>query len=293
MRPAARSPGASPRAAGDVLLLEAGGGRRPPEVRDVASFAATVPGHPWNWSYPAVLRTGAPAIVPRGRGLGGSTAINGATWLRAVPADADDWGVPGWSWPELLPYFRRAERDVDERGPLHGDGGPVPVRRPAGELRHPTVDRFLAAADRLGYPAEPDKNAGGPPGAGPVPSNSDGGLRIDAATAYLGPEVRVRTDAVVERVVLRGSLSIGALLSDGEFVEADEVVLAAGAVATPQLLLRSGIGPAGPHELPVGQDFSDHPVVYLPMRDTDPPAHPHAPGSQVALEPRLRRRPGR
>ncbi len=74
------------------------------------------------------------------------------------------------------------------------------------------------------------------------------------------------------------------LLSDGEFVEADEVVLAAGAVATPQLLLRSGIGPAGPHELPVGQDFSDHPVVYLPMRDTDPPAHPHAPGSQVALD---------
>lgn len=268
----------------DVLLLEAGSGQRPPEVRDVASLAATVPGHPWNWAHPALLRTGTPALVPRGRGLGGSTAINGATWLRALPADAGDWGVPGWSWAELLPYFRRAERDLDEHGAAHGDDGPVPVRRPAGALRHPTVDRFLAAANRIGFPAEPDKNGAGPPGAGPVPSNSEGGVRIDAATAYLGPHVRVRTDAAVERVLLRGGRATGVQLAGGEVLEAGEVVLAAGAVASPQLLLRSGIGPAGAHELPVGQGFSDHPAVFLPMRDTDPPAHPHAPSAQVALD---------
>lgn len=268
----------------DVLLLEAGSGVRPPEVRDVASLAATVPGHPWNWSYPAMLRTGSPAVVPRGRGVGGSTAINGATWLRAVPADADGWAVPGWSWAELLPYYVRAERDLDERGPLHGDAGPVPVRRPAGEVRHASVDRFLAAAQRLGFPAETDKNAGGPPGAGLVPGNADGGVRIDAATAYLGPDVRVRTEAAVERVLLRAGRAVGVELAGGESVEAGEVVLAAGAVATPTLLLRSGVGPTGEHELPVGQGFSDHPAVFLPMRDADPPAHPHAPGSQVALD---------
>ncbi|MGI5126785.1 GMC family oxidoreductase [Pseudonocardia sp. CA-107938] len=268
----------------DVLLLEAGGRERPPEVLDVASFAATAPDHPWNWAYPTLLRAGTPAIVPRGRGLGGSTAINGAVWTRAVPADADGWGVPGWTFAELLPYFRRAEHDLDVSSPVHGDAGPVPVRRPSGALRHPTVDRFLAAADRLGHPAEPDRNAGGPPGAGPVPSNSVDGVRVDAATAYLGPDVRVRTGALVERVLLRGDRAVGVELAGGEVVEAGEVVLAAGAVATPQLLLRSGIGPTGAHELPVGQGFTDHPAVFLPMRDTDPPAHPHAPGAQVALD---------
>lgn len=267
----------------DVLLLEAGTAERPPEVRDVGSLAATLPDHPWNWAYPVLLRRGTPAVVPRGRGLGGSTAINGAVWTRAVPADADGWGVPGWTYEELLPYFVRAERDLDEQGPRHGADGPVPVRRPAGQLRHATVDRFLAAAERLGYPAEPDKNAGGPPGAGPVPSNSLDGVRVDAATAYLGPRVRVRTGAVVTRVRLQGSRATGVELAGGEIVEAGQVVLAAGAVATPQILLRSGIGPAGPHELPVGQGFSDHPAVYLPMRTDDPPAHPHAPIAQVAL----------
>jgi choline dehydrogenase-like flavoprotein len=267
----------------DVLLLEAGGAERPPEVRDVASLAATVPGHPWNWSYQALLRTDAPVVVPCGRGLGGSTAINGAVWTWAVPADADGWGVPGWTYADLLPYFVRAEHDLDEHGPRHGAAGPIPVRRPAGALRHPTVDRFLAAAELLGHPVEPDKNAGGPPGAGTVPSNCVDGVRVDAATAYLGPDVRVRTGAVVERVLLRAGRAIGVELAGGEIVEAGEVVLAAGAVASPHLLLRSGIGPTGPHELPVGQDFSDHPAVFLPMRDSDLPAHPHAPNAQVSL----------
>lgn len=278
----------------DVLLVEAGSADRPADVRDVASLAATLPGHPWNWAVEAQLRTGTSAVVPRGRGLGGSTAINGASWVRAVPADADGWGVPGWAWADLLPHFVRAERDLDEPGPHHGHDGPVPVRRPAGELRHPTVDRFLDAAQRLGFPAEPDKNAGGPPGAGPVPSNSVDGVRIDAASAYLSATVAVRTDTTVTRVLLDRGRAIGVELDGGEIVEAGEVVLCAGAVATPHLLLRSGIGPADElraaglavrHDLPgVGREFTDHPAVFLPMRDADPPAHPRAPGGQVALD---------
>jgi choline dehydrogenase-like flavoprotein len=126
--------------------------------------------------------------------------------------------------------------------------------------------------------------------------NALDGVRVDAATAYLHPprpELTVRTDAPVARVLLDGDRAAGVALRDGTRVEAGEVVLAAGAVASPHLLVLSGIGPADVLraaglpvrlDLPgVGQGFSDHPSVFLPFADTDPPAHPHAPGSQMAL----------
>ncbi len=281
-----------------VVLLEAGPARRAPELRDAASLAATAPGHPHNWAYAAELRPGRAHVVPRGRGLGGSSAVNGANWVRATPADVDGWGVPGWSWAELLPHYVGAERDLDLAGtPGHGDRGPIPVRRPAGPLLHPAAERFLTAAEHLGFRAEQDKNAGGPPGAGLVPSNSIHGVRIDAATAYLGRDrgnLTVRCDAPVARVLLDGTRACGVELHDGTVFEAGEVVLATGAVGTPHLLLLSGIGPpdglraagvAVRHALPgVGQAWSDHPAVYLPFTTADPPAHPHAPGSQAALD---------
>ena len=264
--------------------------------RDASSLLATQPAHPRNWAYAADLRPGYAQVVPRGRGLGGSSAINGANWVRATPADADGWGIPGWAWADLLPHYVRSEHDHDMTGPLHGWYGPVPVRRPVGELRHPAVDRFLVAAERLGFPAEPDKNGAGPPGAGLVPSNVVEGVRVDAATAYLRgtrPDLIVRGDAPVARVLFDGDRARGVELVDGEVVEAGEVVLAAGAVATPQLLLLSGLGPADDlravgvevrQDLPgVGRDWSDHPAVFLPVADVDALAHPHAPGSQVAL----------
>jgi choline dehydrogenase len=280
-----------------VLLLEAGPADTSDDVLDAASLAATRPGHPRNWAYAAELRPGVPAVVPRGRVLGGSSAVNGANWVRATPADAAGWGVRGWTWADLFPLYVRSEHDLDLPGDSrHGDRGPVPVRRPAGALLHATAERFLAAAERLGYPAEPDKNAGAPPGAGLVPSNSVDGVRISAVRAYLGrerPNLVVRTDATVARIVVDGGRAVGVALLDGTVVEAGEVVLAAGAVASPHLLLLSGIGAPDDlravgvpvvHELPgVGQGFSDHPAVYLPFAATDPAAHPHAPGSQAAL----------
>jgi choline dehydrogenase len=279
-----------------VLLLEAGPLSSLPELRDAASLAATDPAHPRNWAYPAQLRQGRSVVVPRGRGLGGCSAVNGANWIRPHPADADGWQRPGWTWVELLPHFIAAETDLDLRGPLHGEHGPMPVRRPAGELLHPAAERLLRAADHLGFPAEPDKNAGGPPGAGLVPSNSVAGVRICAATAYLRedrPDLTVRGDAPVARLAFDGERAIGVELRDGQVVTAGEVVLAAGSVATPLLLLRSGIGPADELraagvpvrlDLPgVGRGWSDHPAVFVPFADTDPPAHPHAPTSQAAL----------
>jgi choline dehydrogenase len=269
-----------------VLLLEAGPLDSRPELRDAASLAGTAPRHPRNWGYAAELRPGNTHIVPRGKGLGGSSAINGANWTRATPADYRD--VPGWTYADLLPYYIRSEHDLDVSSAAHGDRGPVPVRRPAGELLHPAADRFLDAAATLGFPAEPDKNGGGPPGAGPVPSNSRDGVRVDAASAYLSaerPGLTVRGLAPVARVLVDGGRAHGVALRSGETIEAGEVVLCAGAVATPQVLMLSGIGRGGPvADLPgVGRGWSDHPAVFLPFADVDPQAHPHAPNSPVAL----------
>lgn len=281
-----------------ALLLEAGPAHPLPELLDAASLAATAPGHPRNWAHRALLRADRPALVPWGRGLGGSSAINGANWVR--PTAAEDWG-PGWTWDDLLPFYERSEFD-----PLHGTIGPVPVRRPSGSLLHPAADRFLAAAEVLGYPAEPDKNAGGPPGFGVVPTNSVDGVRVSAAAAYLAAATLLRADgtvlrplyagsgpgggpavragAPVDRILFDGTRACGVVLLGGEVIAAGEIVLAAGAVGTPRLLLRSGIGPEGGLvDLPVGRDWSDHPAVYVPFLDDDPPPHPHAAGSQAAL----------
>lgn len=300
-----------------VLLLEAGPATPlPDDLRAAAALAATAPDHSFNWAHPVQLRRKQAALVPRGRVLGGSSALNGASWVRATPADCDGWG-PGWTYADLLPHYIASETDHDYLdAPGHGHAGPIPVRRPQGLQLHPATQRFLAAADALGFPREPDKNAGGPPGAGLVPSNSEHGMRVDAATAYLWPylggrtaglplhpaldpdapaagrlpatredtpgpvnlhraNLTVRGDMPVRRVLLAGDRAVGVELRDGTRVHAAEVVLAAGAVGTPHLLLASGIGPADDlhaagihvrHDRPgVGQGWSDHPAVFLPF----------------------------
>jgi len=351
----------APRLPGSVLLVEAGTGAL--ATADVGSLDATAPGHSRNWAHPAELAPGIPAVVPRGRGVGGSGAINAAVWTYVTPADAAGWDLPGWRYPTLRYWYAIAEREGQ-----YASDGPIPVLVPSGELLHPSAERFLAAAEALGFPAEPDKNAGGPPGAGLMPSNSRHGLRIDAARAYLprrlppgtqrftpesespfprrrvsdfatasrdfdaadaegrqpgaegwqpgaegwrpGSEDRgeshvstaqgimeprgpaVRADTTVERVLVERGRAVGVELAGGERIPAREVVLCAGAVGTPRILLRSGIGPAEPlraagvdvhADLPVGRGWSDHPAVFLPFRTDDPLPHPHAPTAQAAL----------
>ena len=302
----------APRIAGSVLLVEAG--TAVPGSADIASLDATAPGHSRNWAHPVELAPGIAAVVPRGRGIGGSGAINGAVWTYVTPADAAGWGLPGWSYPTLRYFYATAEREA-----LFATEGPMPVLVPSGELLHPSAERFLAACASLGFRAEPDKNAGAPPGAGLVPSNSRDGLRIDAARAYLpsrlpfgaqhlsaGPpgepdaqgiaEPRgpaVRADTTVERVLVERGRAVGIELAGGERIAAGEVVLCAGAVGTPRILLHSGLGPADTlraagidvlADLPdVGRGWSDHPAVFLPFRTDDQPAHPHAPTPQAAL----------
>jgi predicted dehydrogenase (TIGR03970 family) len=301
-----------------VLLLEAGpvpagAGDWPAEVRDPASLAATAPGHPLNWDLAAEVVPGRAVRVPRGRIAGGSSALNAAVWLRATRADLDGWaaaGNPLWAHEAVLPAFRRSETDADfGASPVHGTGGPVPVRRLPETS--PLAGAFAAASAELGNAWVPDKNDEAGPGHGPIPFNVDDGVRINAAMAYLAPRrglpaLTVRGGVVVRRILVERGRAVGVLTDDGP-IRAGEVVLSAGAVGSAHLLLVSGLGPAADlgaagidvvADLPVGAASSDHPLVYLPYRPVPGlpaaalPLHGvlHAPvtGGEVEVLPWLR-----
>ena len=278
-----------------VLLLEAGADHRrpedfPPELRDPARMAAAVPGSPANWNLAGTLTPGRTVGVPRGRVVGGSSALNAGYFVRGTRADFDGWAAAGndlWSYDRVLPAFRRLEADADFGArPEHGADGPMPVARipepgPLGEA-------FAAAAAELGFADEPDKNADAAPGYGPLPLTTAGGTRVNTAMAYLSPRrdqpgLTVRGNVHVRRVVIEHGRAIGVETADG-VVRAAEVVLSAGAVGSAHLLLLSGIGPADElratgidvvTDVPgVGADFTDHPNVYVGYR----PARPVASG---------------
>jgi predicted dehydrogenase (TIGR03970 family) len=275
-----------------VLLLEAGAdhtapGDFPAVLRDPATLGAAVPGAPENWDLPALLADGVPARLPRGRVVGGSTAINGGVFLRATRADCDAWAAAGndlWSFDQLLPSYRRLEADADfGGGPLHGAAGPVPVARHGGDR---TAAAFAGAAAALGFPAEPDKNGDLTAGYGPIPFAVAGGVRVNAAMAYLSPRralatLEVRGGVRVHRIVVEGGRVTGVDTSAG-LVRAGEVVLSAGAIGSAHLLLRSGLGPADELraagvgvvvDLPgVGRNATDHPGVHVPWRADGLPA---------------------
>ncbi|MFC7404733.1 GMC family oxidoreductase [Georgenia alba] len=274
-----------------VLLLEAGpvpatDDAFPEEVRDGATLRASVPGHPLNWSYLGHLTPDLPYTIARGRVLGGSSAINGGYFVRARPEDFDAWaaaGNPEWAYERVLPALRDLEHDLDHRGTeVHGGAGPMPVRR--APQRNPAARAFTAAAHELGFPAEPDKNAPGPPGVGPIPLNVVAGVRRSTGMQYVNPvrhrpNLEVRGHALVLRIRFDGARAVGVEVATDagtEAITAGQVVLAAGAIGSPHLLLRSGVGPAAElaaHGVPVvadvagvGRDFSDHPDLTVGWR---------------------------
>lgn len=276
-----------------VTLIEAGPGDReaPAELLDGGALRGASPDHPANWAYPAELAPGHPYVVARGRILGGSTAINGGYFTRATPADFARWasaGGPEWSYERALPVLRALEHDLDYGpSPLHGAHGPMRVARPPQSA--PASAAFHSAARELGFAEEPDKNAGGPPGIGPVPSNIIDGVRVSTAAAYLAGargRLEILSGTRVLRVIVEGvagesgrDARVSGVETDRGFIEADEVVLTAGAVATPQLLMLSGIGPREhladfgirvAADLPVGMAFSDHPNLALKWRTRRP-----------------------
>ena len=210
-----------------------------------------------DWKFAAEINGGRNIRYPRGKVAGGSSAVGATVALRGVPADYDEWaaaGNPAWAWNEVLPYFQRLEDDLDFAGEYHGQGGPFPVRRwRPGELT-PGSAAFVDACLAAGFAEVKDHNHPEATGVGPIPSNRrDPQYRATTGTTYLdmirGREnLEIWAHTMVDRVVFEDSKAVGvrAARNGGgyELVEGRRVILAAGSIASPMILLRSGIGPA-------------------------------------------------
>ena len=238
-----------------VLLLEAGGPDKKQEVHIPAAFSKLFRS-PLDWDYntePQTNLADRSIYWPRGKMLGGSTSMNAMMWVRGFAADYDGWAQaagPGWSYRALLPYFRRVERVQGNTDPDQGSGGAVHVQHQRSPRSHTAT--FLTAVEQAGYAVE-SPNSAQPEGFSQTMVNQKRGKRFSTADAYLTPakgraNLSVRTDAQVTKVLFEGTTAVGVeCLAGGasrQVFASGEVVLASGAINTPQLLMLSGIGPA-------------------------------------------------
>ncbi len=276
-----------------VLLVEAG-----PDYSDISQtpfdlfngHVNSYTAHDWKLAHnPTRSRE---VRFPRGRVVGGSSAVNTAIALRGMPEDFEEWaatGLPEWDWRGVLPAYRRLERDLDfgDRD-YHGDAGPISIRRyPPSEMVEQQL-AFIEAARALGYPDCPDANDPESWGSGPQPMNKLGQLRVSCAIGYLAParvrrNLEIRPETTVIRVLAEKGRCTGVEVRGAsgavEVLRAKLVVLCAGAIMTPAILMRSGLGPRGQLEshgiavvrdVPgVGQNLGDHPALSVTMKPKD------------------------
>jgi len=264
-----------------VCLLEAGKPDKSLFIHMPAGVAAILPTKHVNWAFDTEPQPGLNnrlGYQPRGKTLGGSSSINAMIYMRGHRVDYDHWaalGNPGWSYDDVLPYFKRSENQERGGDDYHGVGGPLNV----ADLRSPNPidETFLEAGQSAGYPHNPDFNGRDQEGVGLYQVTQKDGRRWSAAKAFLEPvmdrpNLTVFTEAQVTRVLFEGRRAVGVAYSqNGREFEARaerEVVLCAGALQTPQVLKLSGVGPAGElerhgipvvHDLPgVGENLHDH-----------------------------------
>ena len=295
-----------------VLLLEAGPDypepdQMPNEIRYDCNQAASEVNSPHNWSLVGRPTTQqcSPIPVPRGKVTGGTSAINHQIFLRGAPEDFDHWSALGndqWSYLDVLPYFRKLETDLDVRDDFHGSSGPIPVRRYPRESWLPLQSAFYAACRAAGFPDDPDMNHPESGGVGPIPLNNPDGVRMSTALAYLNPcrhrlNLTVKANVLVKRILFVGRQATGVEVESGGetfVVEGGSIILSAGAVASPQLLMLSGVGPGGHlarlgvpavHDLPgVGQNMKNHPSLSLRFQPKEGYSlDSNSPRNQVAL----------
>ena len=273
-----------------VTLLEAGPPDRDPWIHIPAGYARLSASRRYDWGYatePEPELHDRRIAWPRGRVLGGSGSVNGLVYLRGSPHDYDRWaqaGARGWSWEDVLPTFRALERWEGAAGETRGKDGPIPVSEPRS--LSPGAAAFLAACADAGFSVHRDINDGPIEGAAPIQMNVRAGRRISTAQAYLRParsrsNLRVVTGAAVQRVLFADGRATGVqvVLPGGDTAHLDavrEVVLCSGAIATPHLLMLSGVGDATAlavhgitpvlHRPAVGQNLQDHLVARLTYR---------------------------
>jgi len=276
-----------------VLLLEAGPRDDYLWIHIPIGYGRTMFHPVYNWGFytdPEPTMNGRRIYWPRGRGLGGSSSINGLIYVRGQPADYDHWealGNRGWSWRDVLPYFIRSEDNSRGASAYHGAGGPQACSD-IGE-RHELIEAIIAGAGELSVPRNDDFNGMAQEGVGYYQLFTRNGWRCSTATGYLKPVLKrgnlvVATGAQASRVVFDGRRAVGVDYRRGRVRHtvraAREVILAAGALQTPQLLQLSGVGPGAllqgfglpvVHDLPgVGENLQDHLQLRLTYRCTKP-----------------------
>ena len=268
-----------------VLLLEAG-----PDYPDldslpseIASSHSATYSHDWGYASETGL-VGRAIPLRRAKLVGGCSATNAAIALRGTPQDYDEWslrGNPGWSFAQVLPFFRRLETDADFDEEWHGREGPLPIRHYSANELTPVQGALLEACTAAGYPRVDDHNAPDAIGAGPAPMNTVDGVRQSTALTYLAqarhrPNLTIRSGVLVDRVLLEDRRAVGVCLADPadeEVLYGGRIILAAGTYGSPAILMRSGVGPVR-HlkalgipvkvDLPgVGQNLTDHALFGL------------------------------
>ncbi len=264
-----------------VVLLEAGPGDKNFLIHMPMGYAALMKTGWVDWGYhtePQAGMGGRRLYWPRGRVLGGSSSVNAMIYIRGVPSDYDLWaqlGNRGWSWEDVLPYFKKAESYFDGPNEFHGGDGPLKVTRPG--VANPLNVAWIEAGQQAGYPYTSDFNGARQEGFGPVDCTISSGRRASAAVCYLRPAIdrpnlTVITKAQATRILTERGRAVGveyAKKKQRHEIRANrEVILSGGAINSPQLLLLSGIGPANEiaqhglrpvHNLPgVGKNLQDH-----------------------------------
>jgi choline dehydrogenase len=272
-----------------VLLLESG----PPDVKEnihVPLGYLQLGATDVDWDYhsaPELHCDGRRITLPRGRVLGGSSSINAMIYIRGNRRDYDEWGVPGWGWADLLPYFLKAEDNERGASELHGAGGPLPVSESRSKNR--IAAAFVDAGVEAGLPRNADFNGPEQDGVGVYQVTQRGGMRASAAVSYLHPAMGRENLTVmpfmhVERLIFEGDRAVGVAASRlgelQEFRAEREVILSGGAYNSPQLLMLSGVGPAEHLQMreievlldqpAVGENLSDHPAAQLVWTTPEP-----------------------
>lgn len=268
----------------NVLLIEAGGSDDDPLIKTPFLFAGLFQGEKdWNYTSEPEPGLGERRIyLPRGKVLGGCSSMNAMFYMRGTHQDYDEWasvhGADGWSYDEVLPYFKRSENNADIRNEYHGVNGPMHVTTQRWYSGY--GDAFIESALNLGIESNPDFNGASQEGVGMLQVTGHRGRRDSAADAFVRPALERKnfelvSHALVQRVIVESGRAVGVeYTKNGQAVvarAASEVILSAGSYNTPQLLMLSGIGPAGHlrdvginvvHDLPqVGQNLQDHPYT--------------------------------
>jgi len=265
-----------------VLLIEAGKAYAPDQYPDAVRLQTLIGGDPaHDWGYTSEPDFGGKAYpVPRGKVLGGSSAVNAGVAMRAPASDFERWtkaGLPNWTHADVLPFYKRSERTASGQDAWHGRNGPWPIHQLQDDEVSDMQRAFIASAQQAGFDRTDDFNSDKPFGVGPYPMNNRMGQRLNTGMTYLSngvrarPNLTIRSETLVDTVTVQNGRATGVRLVSGEHIAAGEVVLASGAYGSPAILLRSGIGPAADlrrlnipliADLPVGQRLQEHPFFF-------------------------------